>query len=191
MIEKKHNIIDRKTMEVVGYTTEGPWDTLLVYMDDGVNFHGDLHGSTHNFYYYCKWYAWDCYLELCAPEPKKLDPTPDEDLIWFVDTLHEVFEYIENSVSVTQVYLSEQDILNKIRQELNKRSLENRFICSDVSTLIGYGPQFNRIAYTFKIHARDEPSMDWRLSVIDLADLAELHYDEINNVMNIVWEQRP
>lgn len=182
-MNKKHHIVDIDTENIVGYTVDGTLGSLLIYMDDGEYFHDQLHGETYYFEYYCKWYNWNYRLEdLDAVD--FVEETASNDTVIFVEALREVFDQLQAGL----LSLSENDMLQLMRQSLAKRSLEKEFTCSDASLLLGYGPTLSGVVVTFKIHFRLPVSHRWLADVVIDAELADLKYDFTNKELDLFWE---
>lgn len=183
-MEKKHNIIDNQTNKTVGYTVEGILGSLLIYLDDGEYFHDQFHSETCFFDYWCKWFNFDYRLELII---SPIEDTSVSDSKIFADALQEVFD----NISSAQTYPTETEMVNAMRMALAKRNLESNFTCSDATLLIGYGPNFNSIVISFKIHYREDLSCEWLGEVAVDAELVDIKYDFINKEFEALWEWRP
>ena len=58
MAKRLNSIRDKDSGKIVGYTMEGLFDNILIYLD-GFGYEDYFHGETGNFSYYCTLYGWN------------------------------------------------------------------------------------------------------------------------------------
>lgn len=81
MAKRLHTIKDNNTGCIVGYTVEGTFDNLLIFLD-GFGYENFLHGETGNFKFYCVQFGWNYslieYRDTDLSVSKSIETNPDK-----------------------------------------------------------------------------------------------------------------